>query len=445
MDDSLIIVRQSALQESVQKHEDVYQAAVDRGTTKAATDGSGLDEFQKARFMAAWNNGMGALNASGSDAPIMTTAQNGTASRIQSALVEFAARNNSLKVVRPAREVVSGNTAIQLAQLLEVKFDNFDWLGWMGMAYLLIFKPEKAPWVAPLSPARIASDATIAVFGDWGTGMYGAPYIASQVEKLDRCDVVLHLGDTYYAGRDNEVSRRLTSDWPKRNGALSRTLNGNHEMYSGGGAYFAALSNAAYPFDQKSSCFALQNDNWLLLGLDSAYVDTDLDDAQVGWLNSMVKGEAGKDRKVILFSHHQLYSKYDNIPHNLQEKVGPLLNEGLIYGWFFGHEHRMVIFEPHSQWGVRARCVGNGGFPEFRKTPGRDDDPLTWLNLAKDPTTQVPAAQALDGANKYVKADGGDPGLYVPHAFMRLDFKDDKVFETYLDPDGNVIRVKAEL
>jgi hypothetical protein len=447
MDDSLIIVRQVALQEAVQKHEAVYTQAVDQGTTNAATtDASGLDPYQKARFLAAWNNGMGQLNTSGSSAPIMTTAQNGIASRIQSSLVEFAQANGQLQVVTPAQEIVSGDTAVQMAQLLEVKFDNFDWLGWMGMAYLFIFKPDNAPWMPPPTvPDMIGNKAVVAVFGDWGTGRYGAPFIATQIRRMDRCDVALHLGDTYYAGRANEISRRLTMEWPNRTGTINRTLNGNHEMYSGGVSYFAALADSTGLFKQSSSCFAMQNDNWLLLGLDSSYVDADIDAGQVAWITSMVQGDAGKNKKVILFSHHQLYSKYDNISHNVQAALGPLLAEKLIYGWFFGHEHRMVIFEPHSQWGVRARCVGNGGFPEFRKQKGDASDPLTWINLAEDNTTHVPAAKSLDGANRFVAADGGNPGAYVPHAFMYLDFDGDRVFETYVDPDGNTIRAREEM
>jgi hypothetical protein len=64
---------------------------------------------------------------------------------MQSALVEYAIGKGQLQVVRPAREVVSGDTASQLAESLEVKFDNLDWLGWMEMAYLFIFKAITSP------------------------------------------------------------------------------------------------------------------------------------------------------------------------------------------------------------------------------------------------------------------------------------------------------------
>ena len=55
---------------------------------------------------------------------------------------------------------------------------------------------------------------------------------------------------------------------------MNRALNGNHEMYSGGFGYFKLILPA---FEQDSSYFALQNEHWLLVGLDTAYVDHDMD------------------------------------------------------------------------------------------------------------------------------------------------------------------------
>ena len=93
----------------------------------------------------------------------------------------------------------------------------------------LIFKPPKAAWIEPSPvPEPIPDDARIAVFGDWGTGLYGAPAIAQSIVGLDRCDVVLHVGDTYYSGEDTEVHDRLVGDWPKRPApTVNRSLNGN--------------------------------------------------------------------------------------------------------------------------------------------------------------------------------------------------------------------------
>src|SRR5258708_23211835 len=105
----------------------------------------------------------------------------------------------------------------------------------------------------------------------------------------------MHLGDTYYSGAEDEIKYRLIGDWPTRVGTINRALNGNHEMYSGGKGYFEALTSF---FGQSSSCIALQNTNWLILGLDTAYNDFDLDGAQVAWVKSMVA--AAESRNAIL-------------------------------------------------------------------------------------------------------------------------------------------------
>src|SRR5204863_419416 len=84
------------------------------------------------------------------------------------------------------------------------------------------------------------------------------------------------------AHKDDAIQSRLVADWPSRPGAINRALNGNHEMYSGGAGYFAALTSV---FHQSSSCVALQNTNWLLLGLDTSYVDFDIEGPQVDWIN----------------------------------------------------------------------------------------------------------------------------------------------------------------
>src|SRR5206468_3127056 len=116
-------------------------------------------------------------------------------------------------------------------EVVEVKFSDEDLVGWLGMSWKRIFKPDKASWIDPPGNVEtIQDDAKIAMFGDWATGLYGAPAIAKSISKMDRCDVVLHLGDTYYSGANDEVSKRLVNDWPQRDKkTVNRALNGNHE------------------------------------------------------------------------------------------------------------------------------------------------------------------------------------------------------------------------
>src|SRR5262249_41112896 len=153
----------------------------------------------------------------------------------------------------------------------------------------------------------------LAMLGDWGTGLYGARPCAQSIEWSPRPpNVLLHLGDVYYAGTEREVEERFLGPWPRVPGALSRAVNSNHEMYSGGNAYFR---QPLPTFQQRSSCFALQNDRWLLLGLDSAYEGNDwegghLSTDQVVWISRLIEASGG--RKVILFSHHQPFSLFED-------------------------------------------------------------------------------------------------------------------------------------
>src|SRR6185436_12974337 len=125
-----------------------------------------------------------------------------------------------------------------------------------------------------------------------------------------------------------EVATRFLRFWIKRPEAMSRSLNGNHEMYSGGYGYFDSILPK---FQQPSSYFAHQNQNWLLIGLDTAYVDHDLAQDQLQWLTQLILGANG--RKVVLFSHHQPFSKFDDGGKKLRATIQTLLTNRSIHYW----------------------------------------------------------------------------------------------------------------
>lgn len=425
-----VVVPFSQMQAGFDRDPARYHDAIDRGATEAANG----DPVLKAQYIASWNNAMNLLRREDTGTTVMATAQDDVASRIQTALVESAVDQNRLNEVRT---VPSAQSASEGASLFEVKFDNDDWWGWLSMAWKFVFRPQVHDWVAPEERAEsLDKDAVIAIFSDWGTGLYGAPAISRAIPKLARCDVALHLGDTYYSGSDREIKDRLVGDWPPVSAkTVSRTLNGNHEMYSGGQGYFTALDSA--PFKQAASCFAMQNDDWLLVCLDTAYVDFDLHPSQVDWVKRRIAA-AGK-RRVIFFSHHQPYSVLSGGGENLQAKLGPILETGRVYAWFFGHEHRLILYAKHSKWGVSARCVGHGGFPEFRATaPGCGGKDTMFVNLPA--TLDVPASELLDGPNRFIDDSPSDPPKYNPHGFLTLQFQGPQVVESYFDPDGKLYR-----
>jgi hypothetical protein len=357
---------------------------------------------------------------------VMITVPDRDVSRIQSELARQAAA---------VREGLPSNA-------LEAKFGTGlkggDWWGWLKSTFDWVDREDVHPAMRPpdARPFDLRTDFkdgfTVALFGDWGTGLYGAPRIVEEISKRGPFDLLLHLGDVYYSGTTDEMQERLLDMWPTGAGRISRTLNGNHEMYSGGYGYFD-LALAA--FEQSSSYFAFQNDHWLLIGLDTAYVDHDLDQKQIGWLHTVI-GQAGR-RKVVLFSHHQLFSRLGHQGGKLENALAALLHARIIKAWYWGHEHQCVLYDPHPGYGLFARCLGNGGIPEPRTTTIRNAGAeetigtVQWKRLSA--TAESPSCLVLDGPNQFVE---GEEEKFGPHGFMTLFFEGARLTESVFLADG---------
>jgi hypothetical protein len=314
---------------------------------------------------------------------------------------------------------------------LEAKFDSKDILGWAGSLIDWVKGLKKRDFIEDDStPPPLPNKARIAVLSDWGTGLYGGPVCARSIEADNKkFNLLLHLGDVYYSGDIEEVEERFLKFWPKVPGAISRALNSNHEMYSGGYGYFDRILPA---FKQKSSYFAFQNDYWLLVGLDTGYSEHELYGSQAEWLLKLVKN-AG-DRRVVLFSHHQPYSLYEKQGAALVRQIGKLLDHQKIHAWYWGHEHRCVVYDQHPIWGVLGRCVGHSAFPYFRDD---FDQPLAkpgWQRVTG--RNLVPGGRVLDGPNQYVEDNGKK---YGPNGYVVLEFEDRDLKEVFLNPDGTPI------
>jgi len=187
---------------------------------------------------------------------------------------------------------------------------------------------------------------------------------------------VVHLGDVYYSGWDYEYKDRFLSYWPVKPSdggrAGSWCLNGNHDMYSGGHAYFdTLLKEPLFKPQGQASFFRLYNADWQLFGLDTAWDDNGLKDPQASWvLNELT----ANGQKAILLTHHQLFSAYENgldVGQVIREKLGSALEANRIHAAFWGHEHRCVIYDPvqHVKYG---RLIGHGGVPVYM-THAKDD------------------------------------------------------------------------
>jgi predicted phosphodiesterase len=318
---------------------------------------------------------------------------------------------------------------------LEARFDTHD-VGWVR---------EFIPWVrsklgiskrAPRPPMtdgvdRLPNDCRIAILGDWGTGAYGAKPAAKAISDDGNYHAIVHLGDVYYSGGESEIQRQFLALWPSVPGAISRACNSNHEMYSGGGPYFRLTLPS---FGQQSPVFALENDYWVLAGLDTAYSEHDLDQEQRDWLDRVIGRLEG--RRLLLFSHHQLFSHLSGQGPKLQRWLEEPLRDGTIFAWYWGHEHRLVIYDWDPRRRIHARCVGHSGFPYFRgkfdnaPTEGLPDGQVFRL-LAEQPN--APAARLLDGENVYL---GDRADRYGPNGFMCVELQGGHLHEVALAPDG---------
>jgi 3',5'-cyclic AMP phosphodiesterase CpdA len=232
----------------------------------------------------------------------------------------------------------------------------------------------------------VPANSRIAIFGDWGTGMPEAAAILQQIKGFNP-DVLLHLGDVYYSGTVQEVQERFQSvvgsvfgtSVPRR-----FSLSGNHDMYSGGAGYYALVDQ----LEQQASYFAVQNDDWLFIGMDTGKHDfnplavsstaTILEQSEADWVNGLITGTQAQ--KVVLFSHHPLFSAYeaiagDTVNHLLLSQLAPSL--GKVTAWFWGHEHRLGVYD-EFQGLRRGRCLGHAAVPVFADATG---DPPKFLGV----------------------------------------------------------------
>jgi len=244
--------------------------------------------------------------------------------------------------------------------------------------------------------------AKIAIIGDWGTGMNDALVLLQQIAANFDPDVLIHVGDIYYAGLPSEDSGNFTAlineVWPN-NPPLVFTLDGNHDRYAGTGAgYYPLIAslNSASGLPQPNSYFALRNNFWQFVAMDTGYHDTDpftvisnltyLEQTEIAWhLDKIRNNGAGVSpainpsgvRGTILLSHHQLmsFTGVGNNPNgqplavnpNLAGPFAPVFN--LIDFWLWGHEHDLCIFQPYSMGPGQplpaGRCVGASAVPVF--------------------------------------------------------------------------------
>jgi hypothetical protein len=283
--------------------------------------------------------------------------------------------------------------------------------------------------------------AKIAILGDWGTGMNDAIVLLQQIAANFQPDVLIHLGDIYYSGLPSEdsghFSALINEVWPS-NPPLVFTLDGNHDRYAGNaGGYYPLIAslNQKAGLPQPNSYFALRNNFWQFVAMDTGYHDADpltvnsnltyLEQSEIDWhLDKIRNNGAGINasinpsgvRGTVLLSHNQLMS-FTGLGYNPAGQplaVNPNLANpfasvfDLIDFWLWGHEHDLCIFAPYSMGPGQplppGRCIGASAVPVF--TP----EATSPANLVIPPGESEPP-RVIQGTSL------GDNGAVFNHAY----------------------------
>jgi hypothetical protein len=300
--------------------------------------------------------------------------------------------------------------------------------------------------INPVKNLVEAPEIRIAIAGDSGTDdRIPAPGAIADLMRAKNPHYTIHLGDVYYSGLAKVEESYFLKIWPAGSeGAY--TLNSNHEMYCGGDGYFnVLLADPKFAAQQGLSYFALTNNDWLIIGLDSAYFayyqsllyeegslaesDTNKEPkglVQLQWLREVLGQNPNK--RVILLSHHD---GFDVNPATRAVSRKPLLRQVLgefsrvhDWWWYFGHVHAPIVYQRiffGNNSSVSARCVGHGAvpyepFPHDLESLGDGEVRVQWseTDLARN---------------------GGD-SRRAPNGFLLLTLKGAEIREEFYDELG---------
>ncbi len=297
---------------------------------------------------------------------------------------------------------------------------------------------------------RMENQQRISVAGDWGTGTQEAEDVAEQMtQSLESgpIDYTIHLGDVYYVGDEREVQENCLGEnngkitgvtWPS--GARGTfALNGNHEMYASGTAYFQTFlprlgvkDEHGKPLGQGPSFFCLENEFWRIVGIDTGYNSVGLPivsfwkegncalpDPLLQWLRDHVK-PAETPKATIILSHHQYFSGFDKNYPEPARQLSEFFKTPVL--WLWGHEHRLSGYEYFGtgELKVFGRCVGHGGMPIDAKTPDAAN-PLAQKVLFYDARINSRYAKDSLGYNGFARLEFDDRRLKISYLSLVVD------------------------
>ncbi|MEP7238453.1 MAG: metallophosphoesterase [Ferruginibacter sp.] len=281
--------------------------------------------------------------------------------------------------------------------------------GLAAIQWSLDANPESSPYIDwknegqdinTFGVVQIPENSKIAIIGDYGTGLNDATMFLTAIIKDQQPDIIIHVGDIYYTGTEDECALYV-ENFAAAFAAAGKTvpvysIPGNHEYYSGGGPFFKQV----LPMNSKqvASYFCLQtaNNSWQLLAMDTGYnslhTKTGLSAvktvAYAPWLTfNEAEWHVNKlenfTGKTILLSHHQLYSASSPINNNMQvmyqtdtkPETLTYFNGNLqavfspyydrVAAWFWGHEHILGIYRDGNAGLAKGRLIGDSGYEEW--------------------------------------------------------------------------------
>ncbi len=343
--------------------------------------------------------------------------------------------------------------------LSDVPYGQFD-LNWsIALFYYIDLELHKLQYAnfgfSPATPTVKTQDTmTIAVMGDWGSGswddgpVFSCPSVlVGQAISSLKPDITIHVGDVYYSGLPFEEKNNLLASFPSGS-QYSFTMNSNHEMYYGGNGYFGtAIAPTQNLFKQNAtSYFSFVFQDWLIIGLDSAYYDdsfffmegaiapiNNLKPAQESFVQQQVQKNPGK--KVILFTHHIAISLDGSAINNtLFNQVLRAFNNYMPDFWYYGHTHNGIVYNDNSVMKnyntvsgkiPKARCMGHGALP-FGKATGLYNNQTGKMISTVDYFAQTSIGADTNGRQKYRVLNG----------FSLLTLKKGSITETVYEVKG---------
>lgn len=297
-------------------------------------------------------------------------------------------------------------------------------------------------------PWELPAGAKVGIIGDWGTGMDDALALLSDLVRREP-DVIIHLGDIYYAGTDHQAQETFLRIFDEVFQALRPgkpripvfNMAGNHDYYARGTGFYLTLDqvNQALGADyvQPASFFCLRtaDKSWQILGADTGVNDhtwTDaisplfkgpgLVDSEAAWHRDKLSDSPKNAARTLLLSHHQFFSQ-DGVGSEftpdayINEKLRAIFSPYFatkIPAWIWGHEHAFGMFQNGLLGLQRGRLLGCSAYEQTE--PGKVPP------HAKDVPLQAFALQDIAGfANhayaviEFPAADSPDKDLAVSY------------------------------